>query len=289
MELIKLYEEYLREERKFSERSVRDYLTALTLLSGKIDVLNTTEYKDVNDAIKEIKEKENWGQATVYKYALCIRNFFKWARREKYIDENPFPFTEWRKARPKAPKFLTEDQFEGLVNDPHLSHQELTLLYVFWDSGARLSEVASFRQEHIDLKQKTINIPFEISKGNYSFRYVPISETCTNLISRQFQFVRARGHLEAIFISLMDNQPMTANGLSKVLDKIGARQSPLRPQMRLSSRQFRHSFGIRMLEKGVPEVIVQKWLGHSSLSMTSRYINMTVQNSRNIYEKYVSA
>lgn len=284
-EVLESYRKYLQNEKCMQPRSVRDYMAAVQYLAAKTDVLRETSYKPINDAIRATKEVLGWSQGTVYKYAVCVKHFYRWAHREQYITQNPYPFTEWRKARPQSPKFLTESQFLSIADDPHLSHQELTLLYILWDTGARIGEIEQLTQNNIDLERGIVNIPYEISKGNYSYRNVPISDKCASLLKVQAEYLNRRGHNKAWFINAQ-NEPMTVSGLQKVVYQIGLRSSPLRPAMRLSPHQFRHSFGIRMLEKGVPQVIVQKWLGHQTLQMTSRYINMDVESSRKIFDKY---
>lgn len=291
--LIKLrmreeYRQYLQNERQFKNRSVEDYLQAYDLLSSKLDLISGITYKDVNEVINRVKVAKNWSNSTVYKFSVCVVKLFRWLLREGHISHNPYPFSEWKKPQPKAPKFLTEEQFKALVNDPHLSHQELTLLWMFWCTGARLSEVTALDWVNIDLERGLVNIPYEKSKGNYSFRDIPVEDELISLLKRQKSYVESREHESCVFLSKMGQGRLTKDGISKILDKIGTRSSPIRPQMRLSAHQFRHSFGIRMLKKGVPETIVQKWLGHSTLTQTSQYINLDPDSSLEIFKKYVS-
>ena len=278
------YERYLREEKMMAERSVRDYLWAHDLLASRLDLSSDLQYRQVNDAIKDMKAREGWSQGTVYKYAVCVKNFFRWAAREGLIQNNPYPFTDWKKPRPETPRFLTESIFYGLIRDPALTFQEHAMLWTFWDTGARVGEISRLRKANFDLEQKLVTIPYELSKGHYSHRIVPFSDSLRDSLKRQFSLIE----WDFIFIGA-DNQPMSLIGIQKVINKIGMRSSPYRQPMVLSPHMFRHSFGVRMLEKGVPEVIVQKWLGHATLSMTSRYINLTSQASKNIYEMHVSS
>jgi integrase len=81
---------------------------------------------------------------------------------------------------------------------------------------------------------------------------------------------------------------MTVSGLQKVVANIGMRQSPLRPILRLSPHQFRHSAGIRWIEAGIPEIIVQKWLGHNDLSMTARYVHVSADSSIKLFNQYLA-
>lgn len=279
------YESHLRNEKCMASRSVRDYMIVAKELFFKFDILNGLSYKQINDSLSEMRDRLKWSQGTIYKYSICTKHFFKWLLREGYRKDNPYSFSEWRKPRPMTPKWITVEQFEKLVDDPHLSHQELTLLYLLWDSGARIGEVSKLTQQNFDLIKKIVNIPYEISKGNYSYRNVPISDKCADLLLTQFAYLKRRNHFAFVFVNA-ENEPMTTSGLQKVVASIGVRKSPIRPTMRISAHQFRHSAGIRWIEQGVPQVIVQKWLGHQSLQMTSHYVHLDTQSSRRIFEQF---
>lgn len=296
-QVVEAYQDYLLTEKCMKPRSVRDYMTVLIDLSKRIDVLNTTSFKPINDAVKDMKKQYEWSQGTVYKYAVCVKHFYRWAKRDEYIKENPYPFTDFEKPKRSTPKFITQQLFDSILDDPDLSHKEETLLFTFWDSAGRLSEVQALTQDdfffdqkffldpdtrQIEMEGHYVRFKFEITKGNYSFRNVPFSDHLKGLLLKQFRHVRARGHQKAIFLN-PQNEPLSSSGISKVLHNIGMRQSPFRPLMNLSAHMFRHSFGIRMLEKGVPELIVQKLLGHETLEMTGRYINMTAENAMRIF------
>lgn len=277
------YESYLRTERCMRERSVRDYLDAFSLLASKLDLLEVSSYKEINDRLKAIKEERRYSQGSIYKFSVCVKHIFRWLQREQYRPDNPYPFSDWKKARPSTPKFLIEGQFQAIIDSPHLSHQEACLLWLLWDSGARIGEVAALRRENIDLEKGIVNIPYEISKGNYSFRYVPISKTCVWYLTLQAEKLNRRGITDVWFIN-SQNQPMTVSGLQKVVNNIGLRGNH---PTRLSPHAFRHSCGIRWLEAGVPEVIVQKWLGHQTLQMTSRYVNLCADSSKKIFDQFL--
>lgn len=284
-EILKAYQNHLETEKCMKPRSVKDYVTVASELSKGLSIQDAISYKEINDSLRDLKERFKWSQGTIYKYSICTRHFFRWLQREQYRPDNPYPFAEWKKPRPSVPKFLTQEQFDHIVDDPHLTHQETTLLYILWDTGARIGEIAALEQRLVDLNKMIVNIPYEISKGNYSFRYIPITEMCASLLKSQAGFLNRRGIVKSWFIN-GKGESMTVSGLQKVVAAIGLRY---RNNLRLSAHQFRHSFGIRMLEKGVPQVIVQKWLGHQTLQMTSQYVNMDQNSSRRIFDKFVLA
>lgn len=282
--LLQRYRDYLENEKCMTPRSVRDYIDFFNLVSSRLDVLKVESYKQVNDSIKAIKEERGYSQGSVYKLSICVRHLFRWIQREGFRPDNPYPFAEWRKPRPATPKFLTEATFLSIIDDPSLCLLETALLWLLWDSGARIGEIEQLRQDSFDLEKGLVNIPYEISKGNYSYRNVPISKTCIEYIRALIGHAQRRGHHQAVFFNA-SNEPMTRSGMQKLIKNIGMRKSPLRPVMRLSPHQFRHSFGIRHIDK-VPQIVIQKWLGHSSLDMTSRYINMDAVSSRRIFEQH---
>lgn len=297
-EVLSQYEDYLRTEKVLSERSVKDYLEVFRVIIKKVDLLKNPDYKEINDAVKRIKEEQGFSQATIYKFTICLRGITKWLDRERYTVRNLYPYADWRKPKPHTPKFLTPEVFRKIINDPFLSHQEMTLLHLLWDSAARIGELEQLKQSDFFFDQEFfideqnalkckghyVRISYEISKGNYSNRNVPITDTTKALLTRQFDLLRARGHSSCIMLGA-SNQPLTKSGISKVLANIGMRESPLREKMNLSAHQFRHGFGIRMLEAGIPQIVLQKWLGHQSLSMTSHYCNLTSSSSMRIFAK----
>jgi integrase/recombinase XerD len=58
---------------------------------------------------------------------------------------------------------------------------------------------------------------------------------------------------------------------------------------KFQSHQFRHTVGTSMINNGVPQHIVQKFLGHESSEMTSRYAHIHDSTLRREIDKYVGA
>jgi integrase/recombinase XerD len=58
---------------------------------------------------------------------------------------------------------------------------------------------------------------------------------------------------------------------------------------KFQSHQFRHTVGTGMINNGVPQHIVQRFLGHMSPSMTSVYAHIHDSTLRNEVDKYLSA
>src|SRR5690625_7120032 len=55
---------------------------------------------------------------------------------------------------------------------------------------------------------------------------------------------------------------------------------------RFHAHAFRHTVGTRMINNGVPQHIVQKFLGHESPEMTSRYAHIFDETLKNEFTKF---
>jgi len=52
------------------------------------------------------------------------------------------------------------------------------------------------------------------------------------------------------------------------------------------SHQFRHTVGTRMINAGVSQTIVQRYLGHESAEMTARYAHIHDETLKNAFNEY---
>ncbi|NGS92433.1 phage integrase family protein, partial [Staphylococcus aureus] len=55
---------------------------------------------------------------------------------------------------------------------------------------------------------------------------------------------------------------------------------------RFHAHAFRHTVGTRMINNGMPQHIVQKFLGHESPEMTSRYAHIFDETLKNEFTKF---
>lgn len=75
------------------------------------------------------------------------------------------------------------------------------------------------------------------------------------------------------------------NRLARWQDAIDLRDETGQP-VRITAHRFRHTFGTRLINSGVPEHIVQKLLGHQSAQMTARYAHLHDTTLRAAFDRY---
>lgn len=171
-------------------------------------------------------------------------------------------------------KYLTPKERRAFLRAAGRQSPEVeTFARVLCETGCRLSEALGLTGDRIDAGAGLI--VFESLKKRRSgvHRAVPVSEV---LIARLIEVHALKdGQLE-------DNQLWPwcrMTGYRRILDVmkvahiIGLHATP---------KGLRHGFAIAALEKGVPLTLVQKWLGHASLSTTAIYLNAVGAEERKI-------
>jgi site-specific recombinase XerD len=80
---------------------------------------------------------------------------------------------------------------------------------------------------------------------------------------------------------------LTRHGVRKIIKKHVARAAETLPSLRkknLTPHSFRHSTAVHLLESGADINVLKAWLGHRSVKSTGRYLDLTLENHRQMLE-----
>lgn len=284
-EILHKYDEYLVRERLFKTDSLYEYRRALRYLGEELDIMEAKKYSEVRDAIIRFSDRYKLSQNTTVKCSRAIVSFYKWAQLFEYLNHNPYPWSSFKKVVYRRPDFVSQEDFDALIDDPLLNTPELTIIWFLWDTGVRVGEMVKLTQDDIDFKEGVIHVSFEVSKGEYSDRYVPFGAELRGLLTDQIEWIKRKTTLNCLFVN-HDWRPADERDVQETLAKIGRRKTPRRRAMRLTPHMFRHGFGVRKLEAGYPEIVVMRQLGHASLEMTAHYVNMSKSSAKRFSERY---
>jgi len=142
-----------------------------------------------------------------------------------------------------------------------------TIIMFIYSTGARVSECVNIKLTDIDSKRRQVNI--QEGKG-LKQRKVPLSPVLLDLLRRYFKeynpqyylFEGAKGKGSHLGITAV--RAICANARFRT------------PQIRkaYSPHTFRHSFATHHLEEGTSLLVIQRLLGHTSLSNTIKYLHV---------------
>ncbi len=179
------------------------------------------------------------------------------------IETNPMVTIKKPRVQRKIIKGLESEichKLLGLFNGKSLGdYRNKAILYMFLDTGLRLSELANLQLSDINVERGTIKV---VGKGNKE-RLVRIGlKTQKALWS---YLARRNNNMDYVWIG-KDNNQTAADSIAQMVRKLGKRLD-----ITLSPYKLRHSFAISFLGNGANPFELQLALGHTTLEMTRRY------------------
>lgn len=132
------------------------------------------------------------------------------------------------------------------------------LCYVLTFTGCRISEALSLTRDQLDDKLYTLSMR-TLKRRRIVFRSVPIPEPLCHLLRKLPR--RSDGRLWHIHRTTAWRIVRDTANAAHI---VGSMACP---------RGCRHGFGIHAASSNVPPNLIQRWMGHASLSTTSIYID----------------
>jgi site-specific recombinase XerD len=162
------------------------------------------------------------------------------------------------------PEVLSASEAQALVNAPrNLKHR--TILRLLYGSGLRVSEALSLQLSDVDSKRMVLIV--RQGKG-FKDRQVPLSESMLESLRQYYRFYKPQVYL------FESNQ--TGGQLSQRLVQVAFQRAKAQAGIsrKVSVHTLRHCYATHLLEAGVDVMELKKFLGHSQLATTARYLHL---------------
>lgn len=216
---------------------------------------------------------------------LCCRNQWTDVPTENLIYKEDFP-GQLR----TQPRYIPQEVIEQLNRHRNeLPEPIMRMVLVIKECGMRVAELCLL----------SCNCLLQDSQGDWFIRYyqnkmkkeitVPISRELVAVIQEQQQFIRENLGLDYPFLFCARKQgcrgrkfipvskPMFQECFANALNQL-AKENNIHDSFgklwHFQAHQFRHTVGTAMINSGVPQHIVQRYLGHESPQMTSVYAHI---------------
>lgn len=213
-----------------------------------------------------------------------LRAFFKWLARENHILYNPASELILPRQPRQLPKVLLSVQdVEAVLNQPDSATawglRDRAILETLYSTGIRRMELTRLTLYDVDLAQGTVMV--RLGKGAKD-RLIPIGRRACAWIARYVAEVRpelaVRSDELALFLTDY-GEPFEKNRLGdlvrRYLRHAGVTQG--------SCHVFRHACATHMLENGADIRFIQAMLGHSELSTTQIYTQVSIGKLKEIH------
>ena len=189
-----------------------------------------------------------------------LHRFFNWLEEREYVDSNPFRLIKAPSLDEKTVPVVTEDQIRDLLtlSDPALARtpahrfrltRSRALLYMFWNTPGRLTEVSKLRLEDVDLETGVVLV---MGKGRRE-RWMPLGSASKSVL-RDYLVEREKlsSATNAQWVS-EHGKALLPGGIVQILKRLGKRAGI----SNLHTHRFRHSYAVNALRSGMPERVLK--------------------------------
>lgn len=262
--------------RNLSQETVNYYRHRLTAFR------NFLESKEPTPAATEVTpsdirefltvELERNSPTTASHSHCALSAFYRHLEREGCVKVNPMERVEKPKRRKVIIQTVTAAQVEALLRTcgrDFYGVRDKALLLTLLDSGLRASELCGLKLDDVNLEEQTALV---LGKGDKE-RIVPFGASVKAAL---VSYLNRRGD---------DHGPMFVNHYGDTLTRYGLRDMVIRrgqeadiKGVRMSLHTLRHTFAVSYLRNGGDVFSLQKLLGHSDLTMTRRYAELSEQD-----------
>lgn len=238
------------------------------------DISNYLEYLDDNGYMVSSEVRK----------VVSIRLFHKYLSKKYAISD-----TSSKIARPKyrrnLPNILTIEEVDKLLDIRLVTvfdYRNKAMLELMYSSGLRVSELVNLKLADVNLDEGYVRC---FGKGKKE-RIVPIGEIALDYLRKyifEYRNSMLKGYYtENIFLN-NHGQNMTRQGFFIIIKKI-AKEKGI--EKNITPHMLRHSFATHLLNNGADLRTIQEMLGHSNISTTQIYTNISADIIKENYKLY---
>lgn len=297
---MKLFNEYVKHYKYKSENTIESYEQAV---KQYYEFMNVNGYNTEDDIIsnsswsnlimfRNMLEEKQLNPYTVNARLSGLKSFFNFLVYARIISENPMDMIEKVSTASveQNTDYLTEEEYKRLLttiatklpnvkqdNFEYIRARDLLMVGLMLQTGLRISEVLSLTVNQIDTENKKIRV---LGKGK-KLRDVVFTDDVLTLLQ---DYTDVRNTLdikdtEILFLSrngkALSRQNINTN-LKKYCERAGIEKN-------ITPHSLRHTSITQMGESGMSVAKISAVAGHSSTTITSRYLHVNTQ----IEEEYI--
>ena len=279
---------YLKEVKKTSHNTELSYKRDIAKLEKFLQMQGITDISKMTVTTLQsyvlYMEKGGAAAATVSRNIASIKAFFHFLFRKGYVKEDISEDLKAPKIEKKMPEILTTDEVNRLLDQPKGTTpkdiRDRAMLELLYATGIRVSELIGLKVSDVNLQ-----IGYIICRDARKERVVPFGAPAKRALGEYIRSARElmlADQTSDVLFTNCSGQPMSRQGFWKLV-KYYARKAGITAD--ITPHTLRHSFAAHLVENGADLRSVQEMLGHSDISTTQIYANMSQNKLREVYAK----
>ena len=284
-----IIEAYLREiesTKGYSHLTIKAYSEDLEQFYAFCVSLNKNEITSINE--RTIKQylvqlnEQKLEKSSISRKLSSIRRFFSYAFQKEYIKKNLIAYTKNPKVKRKLPEVIPENLYAILLNSIYSSNHKNNVLHaavieMLYGCSLRVSEACNLLLKDVDFAASVIRV---LGKGNKT-RIVPLGEESKTILNKYLSF-RPQDKNQNYFFLKSDGSLVLSNYVYRFVRMYLGELTDLKKK---SPHIFRHSSATHMLNHGADLTAIKEILGHSNLSTTQIYTQVSIERLKNVYKQ----
>lgn len=284
---IKLFLEFLQNDKKLSENTLQSYRRDIMQFRDYINEndINYAKAKedDIKDYLREL-QKEGKKTSTASRSLASIRSFYQFLLRNKKAKADPTVSIQSPKIEKRIPSVLTSEEVELLLDQPKdvdlKGTRDKAMLEFAYATGMKVTEIIDLDIDDINFNEDTV----ACSNGKKT-RTIPLGTLAEKALKEYVD--KARPILikdesnKALFVNVNGSR-LTRQGFWKIV-KYYKEQAHIEKD--ITPHILRHSFATHLLQNGADLKSIQAMLGHSDISSTQVYAQFQDPGINTVYTK----
>lgn len=289
-EQVEDYLRYSQIERGLSANTITAYKQDLSSFINFLQKENLSSWPtkaiDIDAFLAEQRDQKK-ATSSISRLISSLRKFYQWLVRQNIQKLNPMLEIDSPKKRRPLPVALTTVEVTDLLKQPDIKKKlglrDRALLETLYATGIRVSELINLKFTDLHEELKLVKV---FGKGSKE-RLIPISKVALSWIDSYKEKVRdplilkVGKNTDFIFLNSRGGS-LTRQAVWQIIKhycKLASIQKNVTPHT------LRHTFATHLLENGADLRVVQEILGHSDISTTQIYTNLSQKHIIQVYEK----
>lgn len=226
--------------------------------------------------------------ATINMRIRALKVAFNFWYREGFVRKNPMDNIRCQKVDEDKIESFTDEQVEALLGAcdqrSFVGFRDYVFQWTLLDTAMRMNELLSLRPEDVDIKTRSVTLAARFNK-NRRVRIIPLSAETVKLLMELIDENRVHfPHAEKVFLSCYGDEVQDTQ-MNKRLKYYGD-ITGVGKEIRTTAHTWRHTAARNYILNGGDPYTLMRLLGHSSINMTRRYVQMTADDVRIKHEQF---
>lgn len=279
---IEIYEQTMKQFRRWYTDCGETIITA-DLMRRYVAYL-TEEKTRWDDHPTSPKKDVGLSPRSVNNIIRNMRVFFNYLVGERVISFNPVNAVNYQTDKKDTFEVFTDDEVKRLLAAPnrkvYTGLRDACMMLVMIDCALRIKELTSLKVSDVDFKLRQITVRAETSKTGTT-RVCPFSRETAAELTKLLDMMNAEDD-DYLWLTQFGER-YYGDTFAKLLKNYATRAGISGP--RVSPHTFRHYSAVSMIRAGSDPFTVMRILGHTTLTMTEKYIRFTGGDIREQHEK----